>query len=186
MARRLASRVATLVAHGLLVRARLVSDPMSGFFVVRTDAVRGIELKPLGYKILLEILVRGRLHRVVEVPYRFHAREAGASKLSVRQQWECLLHLLRLMRVQPDDTRFLRFCLVGGSGILVNMGVFWALATRGIHYIVAGMAATVLAIMWNFVLNDAFTWRDQRSLSWRTKADRCARYWVVTGASSVI
>jgi dolichol-phosphate mannosyltransferase len=185
-ARRLASRVATLIAHALLARARLVTDPMSGFFVVRTDAVRGVELKPLGYKILLEILVRGRLHRVAEVPYRFDVREAGASKLSLRQQWEYALHLLRLMTAQPDDTRFLRFCLVGGSGVVVNMGVLWALATRGVHYIAAGIAGTALAVTSNFLLNDAFTWRDRKSPSWGAKADRYWRYWVVAGASSVI
>jgi len=186
VARRLASRAATLLARGLLARARLVSDPMSGFFVVRADAVRGVPLKPLGYKILLEILVRGRLRRVAEVPYRFHARQAGATKLSMRQQWEYAIHLLRLVTVQPDDLRILRFCLVGGSGVLVNMGVLWALATRGIHYVMAGAAATVAATTWNFVLNDAFTWRDQRSRSLQTKADRYVRYWIVTGASSAL
>jgi dolichol-phosphate mannosyltransferase len=184
--RRLASRIAALLAHALLARARLVSDPMSGFFVVRTDAIRGVELRPLGFKILLEILVRGRLDRVAEIPYRFHVREAGASKLSARQQWEYALHLLRLLTVQADDLRFLRFCLVGGSGILVNMGVLWALAARGIHYVVAGIAGTAVATTWNFLLNDAFTWRDHRSASLRTKADRYWRYWIVTGASSVI
>jgi dolichol-phosphate mannosyltransferase len=186
MTRRLASRVATLFAHVLLSRARLVADPMSGFFVVRTDAVQGVELRPLGYKILLEILVRGHVRRVAEVPYRFNARQAGQSKLSVRQQWEYILHLLRLMYVQPEDLRFLRFCFVGGSGVLVNMGVLWALATRGIHYIVAGIVAAAIATTWNFLFNDSFTWRDQRSFSWRTRADRYLRYWVVTGAATVI
>lgn len=184
MTRRLASRGATLMARVLLSRARLVTDPMSGFFVVRADAVQGVALNPIGYKILLEILVRGHVRCVAEVAYRFHTRGAGGSKLSARQQWEYAVHLLRLLTAQPDDLRILRFGLVGGSGVLVNMGVLWALATRGVHYIAAGTAGIVVATTWNFVLNDAFTWREHRSRSWRTRAERYLRYWVVTGASS--
>jgi dolichol-phosphate mannosyltransferase len=185
-ARRLASRAATLLARGLLSRGRLVSDPMSGFFAVRREALAGVALRPVGYKILLEVLVRARLRRVVEVPYRFQARGAGASKLSARQQWEYALHLLRLLTVQPDDLRCLRFGLVGASGVLVNMGVLWSLAGRGLHYLLAGAAATAVATTWNFLLNDVFTWRDRRSSSLSTRAARYGRYWVVTAVSAAI
>jgi dolichol-phosphate mannosyltransferase len=184
--RRLASRGATLLAQALLSRARLVSDPMSGFFVVRRRVVEGATLRPLGYKILLEILVRGRLSRVAEVPYRFQARGAGASKLTWRQQWEYLRHVARLLGVQPDDLRFIRFCLVGGSGAALNMGILWALAGRGVHYVQAGIAATICATTWNFLWNDLFTWRDRRSASLRVTAARYLQYWAVTGASSAV
>lgn len=183
-ARRFASRVATLLAHVLLWRARLVSDPMSGFFAVRRRVVQDVPLRPLGYKILLEILVRGRFERVVEVPYRFQSRGAGQSKLTWRQQREYLLHLLRLLTVQPDDLRFLRFCLVGGSGVLVNTGIFWALTSSGVHYLLAGMASIVTATTWNFFLNDAFTWKDRHSPSLRVTAARYLQYWMVTGMAS--
>lgn len=95
--RRLASRVGTLMAQAALPRARLSSDPLSGFFVFRRSVVEGVTLRPLGFKILLEILVRGRLRRVAEVPYRFEARRAGRSKLSMRESWDYLRHLLRLV-----------------------------------------------------------------------------------------
>lgn len=186
VARRLASRMATLLAQALLSRARLVSDPMSGFFVFRRRVVDGVTLRPLGYKILLEILVRGRLSRVVEVPYRFQARGGGASKLTWRQQWEYLRHLVRLLGVRPDDLRFVRFCAVGGSGAAVNMGILWALAGRGAHYVPAGIAATVCATTWNYLWNDAYTWGDRRSTSLRVAAARYLRYWAVTGASSAV
>lgn len=184
--RRLASQVATHLARALLRRARLVADPMSGFFVVRREAVRGIALQPVGYKILLEILVRAPLRRVTEVPYTFRARGRGTSKLTLRQQGEYLAHLLRLLAVQPEDLRFLRFCLVGSVGALVNMGVLWGLTTRGIHYFLAGTAGTVIATTSNFLLNDAFTWQDRRSTSAPMRAGRYLRYWVVTGVSSAV
>lgn len=185
-ARRLASRAATASARILLKRGRLVSDPMSGFFAVRREVIDGIELRPLGYKILLEILVRGRLRRVAEVPYRFELRVAGASKLRLRQQWEYARHLLRLLTVHPDDLRVLRFCLVGGSGVFVNMGLLWALVGRGLHYIPAGIAATAAATTWNFVLNNGFTWRDRRSSSLRVTTARYGQYWAVTAVSATI
>src|SRR5579884_1396435 len=184
--RRWSSRAATMIARFLLTRARLVSDPMSGFFVVRSAAIRGVTLEPLGYKILLEILVRGRVRRAAEIPYQFQARRAGVTKLTVRQQWEYLLHLLRLVTVHPDDLRFLRFCCVGASGTLVNMALLWALATRGLYYVTAGVTAAAVATTWNFLLNDATTWRDRQCCASLTKPARYIRYVAVAGTSSAI
>ncbi len=98
--RRIVSRVATLLAWVLLGRARAVSDPLSGFFAFRRAVVDGVRLQPVGFKILLEILVRGRVARVVEVPYRFEARGAGESKLTLAQNIEYLRHLLTLSQVR--------------------------------------------------------------------------------------
>lgn len=185
-ARRLASRIASWLAWALLRRARLVSDPMSGFFAVRTRVIQDVPLRPLGYKILLEILVRGRLRHVAEVPYRFRARVGGQSKLTARQHGEYLRHLLRLVTVQPEDLRFVRFCGVGASGVLINTGVLWALTGRGLYYLWAGIAAAVTATTWNFLLNDAFTWKERRSPALPVKARRYVRYWMVTGTASVV
>jgi GT2 family glycosyltransferase len=99
--RRIVSRVAVGLAQILLWRARIVSDPVSGFFAFRRRVVEGVRLRPLGYKILLEILVRGHIERIVEVPYRFEARSAGHSKLTVAQNWQYLRHLSRLWKEQP-------------------------------------------------------------------------------------
>ncbi len=184
--RRLASRTATWVAKLLLHRARLVSDPMSGFFAFRRCVVEGVELRPVGYKVLLEVLVRGRLRKVAEVPYAFDARAGGRSKLTWRQNVEYLQHLLRLLTADPDDLRLLRFGLVGASGIGVNTLALWGLVQAGVHYRPAGVVAIAVAITWNFLWNDAFTWRDRRSRSWRTRLGRYLRYWTVTGAGSAV
>ena len=97
--RRVVSSVATVMARIALRRARRVADPVSGFFAFRRRVLDGVDLQPIGYKILLEILVRGRIGCVVEVPYRFEARGAGESKLTVRQHLEFVRHLLALCTV---------------------------------------------------------------------------------------
>jgi len=101
--RRVISRGAIALAQILLRRARSVSDPVSGFFAFRRGVVEGVVLRPLGYKILLEILVRGRIARVVDVPYHFEARPAGQSKLTMAQNWAYLRHLLILWKEQPPS-----------------------------------------------------------------------------------
>ncbi|HLW59435.1 MAG TPA: glycosyltransferase [bacterium] len=109
--RQIVSRVAVALAQVLLRRARGISDPMSGFFAFRRRVVEGVRLRPLGFKILLEILVRGHVRRVVEVPYRFEVRHTGQSKLTLSQHWEYLRHLLRLRREEPPTATFERFVL---------------------------------------------------------------------------
>lgn len=101
-ARRLVSGASTLVTRlAFPWRLRQVSDPMSGFFAVRREVLEEVDLRPNGYKILLEILVRAGIQRVVEVPYTFQPRSAGESKASLREGLRFLRHLagLRLRRV---------------------------------------------------------------------------------------
>jgi dolichol-phosphate mannosyltransferase len=93
--RRLNSRVATLLARGLTN----ASDPMAGLFAIRKSTlVRAGELRPLGYKVALELIVRCSCRNVVEVPIHFQDRAAGDSKMTLEQQWLYLRHLMRLYR----------------------------------------------------------------------------------------
>jgi dolichol-phosphate mannosyltransferase len=91
--RRANSRVATLLARGLTRAA----DPMAGFFAIKRSQLRRAKtLSPVGYKILLEVIVRCDCRRVVEVPIYFKDRTLGDSKMSFTQQWHYLKHLARL------------------------------------------------------------------------------------------
>lgn len=90
------SRGARLLAHLLLPPARMTSDPLSGFFVVHRRVVQGVNLRPVGYKILLEILVRGHWRKVLDVPYTFRARHAGLSKATTSQGMRFARHLASL------------------------------------------------------------------------------------------
>jgi dolichol-phosphate mannosyltransferase len=83
-ARLLISRASILATAPLQRRNVRVKDPMSGFFIVRRACIEGIDLQPQGFKILLEILVKGRIQSTVEVPFRFATRQSGKSKADFR------------------------------------------------------------------------------------------------------
>lgn len=99
--RRAGSIGTKLLARLLFSRARLSTDPMSGFFALRKEAIEGVELRPIGFKILLEVLVRGNVRRVADVPYAFEERTAGQSKADLKQIRLYLRHLLRLRLGDP-------------------------------------------------------------------------------------
>jgi hypothetical protein len=96
--RRLVSRACSAVVHAVVPRTRGVRDPMSGFFAVSSDTLAGVRLRPHGFKILMEVLARGRANRVVEVPYRFEPRADGDSKAGTREGFRFLRHVGRLSR----------------------------------------------------------------------------------------
>jgi mannose-6-phosphate isomerase-like protein (cupin superfamily) len=96
--RRAVSRVARWPVYAVRPRLRGVTDPLGGFFALRRDVLSDVELAPTGFKILLEVLARGRARRVVEVPYRFAEREAGDSKADLTQGVQFARHLMRLTR----------------------------------------------------------------------------------------
>jgi dolichol-phosphate mannosyltransferase len=124
--RRLGSRVATLLARPLAP----LSDPMSGFFALhRKTWERAAELDPIGYKIALELYVKGRCSRPAEVPIHFDARVAGASKFGVTEQIRYLRHLSRLYRFRfPVLTGIIVFAALAGVGAIVLLAaraLFW-------------------------------------------------------------
>ena len=146
--------------------ARKTTDPMTGFFLVRNEAISGLQLRPTGFKILVEILVCAPDLKVVEVPFNFQARNAGVSKASLGQGAEYLTHLASLFWYVPSAGRFWKFALVGASGVLVNMVTLVVLAEYvDAHKVIAWMFAVGLSILSNFLLNNAFTWRDVRNSS---------------------
>src|SRR5829696_5006255 len=146
--------------------ARKTSDPMAGFFLVRNDAISGIQFRPTGFKILLEILVCAPELKVVEVPLEFRARHAGVSKATFKQGLEYLSHISSLFWYVPSAGRFWKFALVGASGVLVNIATLVILAEYfHAHKVIAWMFAVGVSILSNFLLNNAFTWRDIRHSS---------------------
>ena len=105
-----------------------VTDPMSGMFMIHAEVIRGRELRPLGYKILLEVLARGNYSRVEEVAYVFEARRSGASKLGPKQSLEFLAHLIRLSVGSPRGRRQWLYALMGLAGAVANLGLLYLLA----------------------------------------------------------
>lgn len=154
------------LAQVLFREARKTSDPMTGFFVVRNEAISGIQFRPTGFKILLEILVCAPELKVIEAPFNFQARNAGVSKASMRQGFEYLMHILSLFWYVPSAGRFWKFAMVGTSGVLVNLLIYTYLSeSYNAHLVIAWMFGVGVSILSNFLLNNAFTWRDVRHSS---------------------
>ncbi len=165
--RRMLSLGGRALAHVMLRESRSTTDPMSGFFLATREAVLPLlGAKPKGFKILLELLVRGRVRRTVEVPYTFAARSANQSKLGWKTQVDYLRQLLDLVPVHPENTRFFLFALVGATGVAVNAALFALLTSdllTGVEYaaLLASPIASNAAIIWNFAWNTTITWRDR-------------------------
>jgi len=163
----LASSLTTRLAKLTFWRQlRQVSDPMSGFFAVRSAALDGSVLRPLGYKILLELIVRCRLRRVTEVPYQFQDRFAGESKASLREGWRFLRHLI-MLRCSGVRASMLAFGLIGLSGFVPNLATLWLLSKPlGMNYLLAEVLANQVAIIWNFLLLDFLLFSHRRHSHW--------------------
>ena len=162
--RQVMSRLATMLARAVLREP--LSDPMSGFFMLRREAFdRAVRrLSGVGYKILLDILISARPPlAVAEVPYAFRSRLQGASKLDSAVAWEYLVLLLDKTVGRVVPIRFVMFVLVGGAGVVVHMLTLAGLS-RGldVSFIASQAAATMVAMTFNFFANNMLTYRDQR------------------------
>jgi len=181
--RRIISKGAIFLAHLLLPLTRQVKDPMAGFFMFNRRVVAHAHLKPTGYKILLEILMEGKFQNISEVPYTFGTRSSGESKLNARQQIDYLKHIYSLMRRKGELLRFAKFCLVGLSGVLVNMGLLWLLTEfAGLFYLLSAAISIETSIVSNFILNDFFTFPDRRSPGAKPFFSRLLKFNLVTVA----
>ncbi|MEM1291217.1 MAG: glycosyltransferase family 2 protein [Cyanobacteria bacterium P01_H01_bin.162] len=174
-----------------------VSDPMSGYFLVRREAIAGPMLNPRGYKILLEVLGRGHIQHIAEVGYVFQERTVGESKVSWRHYLDYLQHLLRLRlhrrlpkrRLSLPLRRFGQFALVGFSGLLVDYSVFYLLFSQwGVGLTTSNVLSAEVAILNNFLWNDAWTFADlsQRQRGWQCRFQRWLKFNLICLAGLVL
>ena len=157
------SRLATRISQ--VVCRQPISDPMSGFFMIRADALDACvrRLSGKGFKILLDIVASApeRL-QVQEVPYTFRERLHGESKLDTVVLWDFGMLLAEKTIGRYVPVRFLAFSLVGGAGVIVHMAVLAALRAADVAFSNAQAVATVLSMVFNFWLNNLLTYRDRR------------------------
>ena len=163
------SRWSSVVARRFLGVA--LSDPMSGFFMIRRTAFEELapSLSSQGFKILLDIVAtaRGSL-RIAELPFVFRERVHGESKLDIRIALDFVALLLAKLTNDAVSFRFLLFCLVGLTGVGIHMAMLqFAVVIAALPFGLAQTIATIGAITWNFVLNNMFTYRDQRLAGWQ-------------------
>jgi dolichol-phosphate mannosyltransferase len=148
-----------------------VADSVSGFFMLRRGLLDEVapRLSGIGTKILIDILASAtRPLRVVELPYRFRARDRGQSKLDAFTKIEYLLLLAEKLSHRYFPHRMLLFGIVGATGIIVNLAVLRLLLIVGdLGFTAAESVATLVAMVSNFFLNNMLTYRDCRLVGWQ-------------------
>lgn len=157
------SKVATALTRNVL--SVPLSDPMSGFFMMRRDRFDAVapKLSPVGFKILLDIVATaGPGLRVAEQSYVFGKREQGESKFNVQIGLEFLGLLLAKLTGDLVDPRFIFFALVGTTGLAVHLVVLKLALLSGPNFATAQSIATFVAMTSNFFLNNELTYRDRR------------------------
>lgn len=171
--RKIISKFATLIAKkGLGITTK---DPMSGFFAFRKNLIQGLNFDALGYKILLEILVKTRDVKIQEIPYTFQNRKFGSSKLDSSTVIDYIRSVLRLYRYgkisekreRRSSVRFFskaaRFFTVGASGLGVNylVSLLFADGLFSMWYLHATILGIIASMSTNFVLNKVWTFSDR-------------------------
>jgi dolichol-phosphate mannosyltransferase len=185
--RRVISKGASSIAHLFLPDSRKVRDPMSGFFVFRGEGIDQVVFKPIGYKILLELLIIGKFNNVVEVPFIFEDRSSGRSKMKAKQQIDYLKHILSLMRRKGELTRLFKFLAVGLCGTIVNLGILRLITLFTTwNQLVQLIPGIEISIITNFLLNDYFTFADRRTGKTRSFIFRLLKYNLVSLTSAFI
>ena len=171
--RKLVSKIATLIAKkGLGVNT---NDPMSGFFAFKKNIIKELNIDAIGYKILLEILVKTKNVTVKEIPYTFQDRQYGSSKLSVKTILDYYKSVWKLYRhgkeheeqEKRSSVKFIykaaRFYTVGASGFAVNylISLLFAGGISDMWYLHANVIGIVASITTNFILNKSWTFGDR-------------------------
>jgi dolichol-phosphate mannosyltransferase len=158
-----------------------IKDPVSGFFAVRKEVVVNAPLKPKGYKILLEVLGKGVWETDKEIPFEFVDRETGSSKLKFRTITEYAGQVIDITLYSffhhqsaawREWKKVFKFGIVGLSGIVVNLGIFFCLVEfLALNKDLASPIAIEISILNNFIWNDLWTFssheNNKSSSLWR-------------------
>jgi len=155
---RLASVLSSVLCKGL-------TDPMSGFFVVRRSFLERVvrKLYGRGFKILLDMIAAARGHvKIAELPYKMRSRARGESKLGVRVIAEFFMLILYHLTGRLLPARFFLFGAVGVTGVGVQLAVLWLAFHGSGEFLYSQIVATWVAMTSNFFLNNIFTYGDQR------------------------
>lgn len=158
-----ASRVSRLVLHVE------VTDPMSGFFLMTRaafdQAVHGLSQQ--GFKILLDLFASSpRPLRFAEVQCDFNPRLHGESKLDTMAAWEFGMLILDKLIGRFVPVRFVVFSFIGGTGVVVHLATLYLSGAFGAPFAVSQTIAVIVAMTWNFFLNNLITYRDRRLRGW--------------------
>ena len=171
--RKLMSKIATSIAkNGLGIKTK---DPMSGFFAFKKNIIKELNFDAIGYKILLEMLVKTKGIKIKEIPYTFENRKFGTSKLDNSIIIDYLKSISKLYRYGKinekqegrTSVRFFskaaRFFTVGASGLAINyfVSLLFADGISNLWYIHATTIGIIASMTTNFLLNKTWTFSDR-------------------------
>jgi len=145
-----------------------IHDMTSGFKLTKTEFLKKIDLDHLyssnfSYKIQILHDVIQKKAKVKEVPIVFYEREVGKSKINVQDQFESFYVVLRL--AARDRKRFIQFLLVGGTGFILQFLTVYLMIFLGLKQFIAAMVGGEIAILWNFIANNKWTFGDTKHIS---------------------
>ncbi len=189
-----------IISIGATFFARLlfpdIADPVSGFFAVRKNVVARAQLKPRGYKILLEILGKGIWETEKEIPFEFIDREAGASKLkrgTILEYGQQVADITLYSFTHHQSAawrewkKIFKFGIVGITGIIVNQGLLILLREyAGLPIPVASILAIQMAILNNFIWNDRWTFKERQQQKLPSWWHRLLAFEAVSAGGAII
>jgi len=166
--RQQASWVATWLSQRVLGLS--VSDPMSGFFMLKREVLEGAvyNLSNMGFKILVDLIVSSpKPLKIIEIPFEFGQRTVGESKLDNRVAWDFLMLLVDKTVGQYVPVQLVSFGMIGGAGVCVHLVVLSiAMALFPDFFVRAQAVAVGVSMIFNYGLNNELTYRDQRLKGW--------------------
>lgn len=164
----LLSRWATKLSKFFL-KAKL-SDPMSGFFMIRRECVPEIvpRLSGVGFKILFDIFASSKRElKYLELPYTFKNRFAGESKLDRGVMWDYAMMLVHKYVRGYIPIRFISFAMIGSLGAFLHLGIVWLLfAVLKNPFYTAHILGALTAMTSNYLLNNFLTYHDRKLHGW--------------------
>ncbi len=195
--RKFLSKIATFIAKkGLGVKT---NDPMSGFFAFKKGILKGLSFDAIGYKILLEILVKKRGLSVKEIPYTFQNRKLGSSKLDSSIVIDFIKSVWKLYRSNDSDNnnekrnsvKFFskagRFYTIGATGFAINylVSLIFSGGVVEIWYLYANILGIIASMTSNFVLNKWWTFGD-RDFSFKKIASQFSKFIMFSSFGALI
>jgi len=157
--RKASSKIGTLFARIFTS----VKDPMTGFFMIKKECIQEVNLDPKGFKILLEILIKGHYKKTKEIPITFTNRTKGRSKAGMK---EAIYYFQNIYSYLKEDKKilgqFFSFAFVGLIGTFINIAILYMLTEMlGIYYILSAIFSFIIAATSNFILNKTWTFKEK-------------------------
>jgi dolichol-phosphate mannosyltransferase len=130
--------------------------------MIKKEVIRGINLNPKGFKILLEVIIKGKYRKIKEIPITFVNRVEGKSKAGTKEIVYYLQNLLSYLPYKKNVIKeFFKFCVVGGIGTLINISILYLLTEKiKVYYIISAIFSFVIAMSSNFLLNKIWTFKE--------------------------